>query len=82
MPAYEDALAQLYDVLKPYARDGHVVGEQTQLARDLGLDSMKAMQVLLEIEDRFDISIPLNLLPDLHTVGDMALQIEKLTGRR
>jgi acyl carrier protein len=33
----------------------------------------------MEIEDRFDISVPLNILPEVHTVRDLALQLEKLT---
>jgi acyl carrier protein len=36
------------------------------------------MNLLLEIEDKFDISIPVNILPDVKTVGDLALQIENL----
>jgi acyl carrier protein len=32
------------------------------------------------VEDRFDISIPLNILPDVRTVKDLVLQIQKLNG--
>jgi acyl carrier protein len=31
------------------------------------------------VEDRFDISIPLNILPDVRTVSDFVLQIEKIS---
>ena len=40
------------------------------------------MNLLLEIEDRFDISIPVNILPDVKTVTDLALQIETLVRER
>ncbi len=79
MLGYEDTLAGLYEVLKPYAGDGQVLHEETELVADLGLDSMKSMQLLLEAEDRFDISIPLNILPEVHTVRDLAGQIHHLT---
>jgi acyl carrier protein len=36
------------------------------------------MQVLLKIEDQFDISIPLNNLPNIRTVKDLGQEIETL----
>lgn len=36
------------------------------------------MDLLSEIEDEFDITIPLNLLPDLETVGQFTEAVEKL----
>lgn len=82
MPGYDEALAQLYEILKPYAKEGLVLSEETELVADLGLDSMQVMQLLLETEERFDISIPLNALPDVRTVRDFALQIQQQTGQR
>lgn len=79
MSPYHDTLTQLYEILKPYTRDNQELTETTELVADLGLDSMKVMQLLLETEERFDISIPLNILPDVRTVKDLALQIEQLT---
>ena len=82
MPPYQETLSQLYEVLKPYAKEGQVLNETTELVADLGLDSMKVMQLVLEAEERFDISIPLNILPDVRTVRDFAVQVEQLTGQR
>ena len=58
------------------------LSEGTELLSDLGLDSMKVMQLLLETEERFDISIPLNIIPNVRTAGDFARQIEQLTEQR
>ena len=58
---------------------GHVeIGEDTDLLADLNLDSLQVMNFMLQIEDRFDISIPVSILPDVRTVKDLALQIERL----
>ncbi len=81
MPGYQEAVTQLYEILKSYAKDGQVLQEETELVADLGLDSVQVMQLLLETEERFDVSIPLNILPDVRTVRDFALQIEQLTGQ-
>jgi acyl carrier protein len=78
MSQYEDILTQIYSVLQEVARDNQEINETTNLVVDLGLDSMAVMELLAAIEDRFDISIPLNILPDVRTVKDLALQIHQL----
>lgn len=78
MLQYKDILTQIYSVLQEIARDKQEINEATDLVADLGLDSMGVMELLPAIEDRFDISIPLNILPDVHTVKDLALQIQRL----
>ena len=82
MPRYDEILAQLCEILRSYAEDGQIISESTELLKDLGLDSMKVMQLLLDTEERFDISIPLNIIPDVRTVRDFALHIEQLTEQR
>ncbi len=50
----------------------------TDLINDLGLDSLKVMEMLNEVEDIFDITYPLNNLSDLKTVNDFVLQIQHI----
>lgn len=78
MTHYEAILPQLYEILQPFAQDGQTLSESTELVADLDLDSMKVMEILLEVEERFDISIPLNVIPDVRTIRDFARQIEQL----
>jgi len=60
------------------AKNEGEIAVDTVLVDDLSLDSLEVMEVLMEIEDRFDISVPINILPDIRTVGDVVLQIRKL----
>lgn len=78
MARYDDILAQTYEVLEQFAK-GQKLSEGTDLLADLGLDSMQVMELLLEAEDRFDISIPLNILPSVRTVRDLARHVQQLT---
>ncbi len=71
-------LPQLLETLQPFVKEGRTLGENTELVAELGLDSLQVMQVLLKIEDQFDISIPLNNIPNLLTVKELADEIEKL----
>jgi acyl carrier protein len=80
MQSYEENLAKLCDVLQRHTNADVVVGADTMLASDLGIDSAQLLEVLLEVEDEFDISIPLNVLPNVSTVKDLADELVKLLG--
>ena len=80
MQGYEDILKSIYEILKPFVPQGQEINEDTDLGADLGLDSLKVMKILEAVEDKFDISIPLNILPDVRTVKDFVVEIQKLNG--
>lgn len=82
MTHYETILSQLYEILRPHGQEGQTLLEETELVADLNLDSLKVMELLLELEERFDISIPLNIVSDVRTIGDFARQIEQLMEHR
>ena len=78
---YQSILAQIYEGLAPFTQGAVTIDEDTELTGQLELDSLQVMNLLLSIEDCFDISIPVSILPDVKTVRDLALQVEKLTAR-
>ncbi len=75
MSDYQAHLSRIFEVLQPYVPEGEELNEQSELVADLGLSSIDVMEMIVEIEDFFDISIPLNILPDISTVGDLAKAI-------
>ncbi len=58
--------------------EGKDVAAGTDLVGDLGLDSLQIMELLMEMEDSFDVSIPVNVVADARTVGDLVLAVQKL----
>lgn len=50
------------------------------LTGDIGLDSVQIMDLVMEIEDRLDISIPVDALAEATTLNQLALRIEALIG--
>lgn len=78
MNTYAEILPHILETLKPFAKKEVNLQETTDLVSELGLDSLQVMQVLLKIEDHFDISIPLNNLPNIRTVKDLGQEIEAL----
>jgi len=79
MSHYDDCLARVLEILGPSAKQRGPVRESSDLVADLGLSSIDVMEVIEQVEDEFDISFPLNNLPDIRTVRDLTLQLEKLT---
>ena len=81
MPTTEEVLQKILEIVKPMApKDGPPVTAELDLINDLGLDSIKVMEILETLEDGFDISIPINILPGVRTVKDLAVEIQNLTG--
>ena len=66
------------DVLKNVSRRPIEPSLASDLVADLGFDSLQVLEVIAELEDRFDISIPLNDVPATRTVGHVVLQVTAL----
>ena len=52
---------------------------------DLGIDSLSAVEMIYDLEEKFDVELPYNSndnMPDLQTVGDLVEAIKKLIGGR
>ena len=79
MQVDEKILQTVCDLLRPLVTTGQDINVETDIVADLGLDSLKVMKLVENVEDSFDISVPLNVLPEVRTVGDFAQQIEKIT---
>ncbi|TXH34842.1 MAG: acyl carrier protein [Rhodospirillaceae bacterium] len=47
----------------------------TDIAQDLNMDSLAVMDLMMELEDKFDVSIPLNMVPEIVSVGQLAQTI-------
>lgn len=50
---------------------------QSNIAEDLGADSLDLVDMLMSIEDEFDVEIPDEEIENLKTVGDAVTYIEK-----
>ncbi len=82
MTAGDRVFEQVLQLLEKYNQEGRPVSAGTDLGADLAIDSVAAMDLIMEIEDRFDIDIPINLVADLRTVGDLVeLVRQQLEGR-
>ncbi len=49
---------------------------ETQIENDLGADSLDIVEMLMSIEDEFDVEIPEESLSSLKTIGDVVEYIQ------
>jgi len=70
------------EVLKNVSRRPVEPSLSSDLVADLGFDSLQVLEVVAELEDRFDISIPLNEAPATRTVAEVIAQVAALVDGR
>ena len=67
----ENVLDEIRSLLEAYNPNGVKIGLATDLSSELNIDSVAAMNLVMEIEDRFELDIPINQLPDMDTPKDL-----------
>ncbi len=70
------------DVLRNVSRRPIQPSLTSDLVADLGFDSLQILEAIAELEDRFDVSIPLNDLPATRTVAQVVEQVARLVEDR
>ncbi len=53
------------------------VSEETSFINDLGADSLDTVELVMELEDEFDLNIPDEEAENIRTVGDAIKYIEE-----
>ena len=67
----EDVLDEIRSLLEPYNPNGVEIGLETDFSSELNIDSVAAMNLVMDIEDKFELDIPINQLPDMNTPKDL-----------
>lgn len=78
MLAYDEALKATCDLLRRHIDDGRPIRPADHIQNDLGLDSIDLMEVVSDVEARFDVSIPSEMFGRLATVEDVAKAVTEL----
>ncbi len=75
----QEIFEQLCKLLDPFNSDSVVLNRETDLSADLNIDSVSVMDFIMEVEDKYDIEIPLNLLSETRTLDDLTTVVEQKT---
>jgi acyl carrier protein len=71
-----DTIAQICELLAPFNATGVSLAPETDISTDLNIDSVTVMDFVMEVEDRFDIEIPLNVLAETRTIAELARVVD------
>jgi acyl carrier protein len=76
---YDEVLTVTTDILKNHVDIGRPIAPTDHIQHDLGLDSLGVMEVVADIEDKFEVTIPTETLGTVATVEDVARALVTLT---
>jgi len=66
------------DILKRLSRRPIEPTSDMELMADLGFDSLQILEFVGELEDHFNIAVPLNSLTHIRTVGQIVTEVRML----
>jgi acyl carrier protein len=74
--------ARIIELIEPLNAKKVALTESTTFAGDMEMDSLTVMDLVASMEDEWDILIPLNMLPDLETIGQVADAVHGLVTKK
>jgi len=78
MASYDESLKVTCQLLRRHVKEPRPIRPTDNIQNDLGLDSLGVMEVVADIEDRFNVTIPTDVLSNIATVEDVAKALMKL----
>ena len=72
----------LIEILKRLSRRPIEPVTTSELMADLGFDSLQVLELVGELEDHFNIAVPLNALTHIRTVGQIADEVRRLVAEQ
>ena len=67
-----DVMREIFNLLAPYNVGSKPITPQTVISKGLTVDSLTIMDVIMELEDRFDVTIPMNVAANIVTIDQLA----------
>lgn len=69
-------LSEICRLLAPHNPKNIALTENTDIPAELNIDSVGVLDFIMEVEDTFDIEIPMNVVAETHTIGDLVRVVE------
>jgi acyl carrier protein len=78
MASYEESLKITCELLRRHVDESHPIRPSDHIQNDLGLDSLGVMELVSDVETRFNVSIPSDMFEKISTVEDVARAVTTL----
>jgi len=77
----EEIFQKICELIEPYNKNSIALNKHITFSGDLSMDSLTVMDLVADFEDEFDILLPINILPNLETIQDVADAIEDILNK-
>ena len=71
-----DITATIITLLLPFNPDNKLLSSETDIPAELNIDSVGVLDFIMEVEDHFDIEIPMNAVSNIRTVGELSAYVQ------
>ena len=78
-PTRENIFDKICELLKPYNPEKRPIKLTSGIMSDLEVDSVAVFDLVMGLEDYYDVSIPMEMVSDIKTVGELVNAITELT---
>lgn len=79
LPTHEEIFDKICELLVPYNPKKIEISKQSGIMTDLEVDSTAVFDLIMGLEDHYDISIPMEMVSDIKTVGELVNAVKQLT---
>lgn len=78
MDESDETYSRVKALVEPFNKKGVAVTPETRFQQDLEWDSLTVLNFVAEVEDEFDVLIPVNMQAEIETIGQLAAALKKM----
>jgi acyl carrier protein len=78
MDESDETYARVKALVDTFNTKGVGVTPETRFQQDLEWDSLTVLNFVAEVEDEFDVLIPVNMQAEIETIGQLAQALKKM----
>lgn len=72
-----EIVLSLVELLQPLNVNNKALSAATDIPAELSIDSVGILDFIMEVEDKYDIEIPMNAVANIRTIGELADYVAK-----
>jgi acyl carrier protein len=76
MTSESEIINEICALLAPHNKAGVALTVNTDIPAELNIDSVGVLDFIMDVEDKFDIEIPMNVVSETHTIGDLVRVVQ------
>lgn len=76
---YDSVFATVCALLAPFNRHAIALQSDTDIISDMEVDSVAIFDLVMEVEDTYEVAFPMETIADMKTIGDLVSTVQQLT---